>query len=114
MKQCPDLALPAFRSPYSTIEDHPSFLELHPAVLDHPPLLLKIPLLLGLLECSDLRQLPFHDHPAQLLPLACSPTPCDPPADDLEHEQPEQDAASGLVADGDGTGSVVFDDQAAS
>ena len=26
MKQCPDLALSPFRSPYSTIEDHPHFL----------------------------------------------------------------------------------------
>lgn len=114
MKHRPDTALPAFRSANSTIEDHPSFLELHPAVLDHPPLLLQILLLLSLLKSPDLRQLPVDDHPAQLLPLACTPTPSDPPQHDLQHEQPKQNATSGFVADVDGCGNIEFDDQTAS
>lgn len=92
----------------------PSFLGLHPAVLDHLPLLLQILLLLGLLDRPDLRQLPIHDHSAHLVALLCAPTPSDPPADHLKHEEPEQDAASVFVADIKGTASFVFDDQAAS
>ena len=114
MKQRPDVVLPAFRRAYSTIEDHPSFLGLHPAVLDHLPLLLQIPLLLGLLNRPDLRQLPINDHPAHLVPLACTPTPSDPPAYDLKHEEPKQDAASAFVANVDGLRNIVFDDQTAS
>lgn len=114
MKHRPDATLPAFRSAYSTIEDHPSFLELHPAVLDHPPLLLQILLLLSLLESSDLRQLLINNHPTHLLPLACTPTPSDPPEHDLQHKKPKQDATSGFVSDVDRRGNIEFEDHATS